>query len=249
LTESIIVAMGGGGFSMEPNNLALDQFIVELTGLERPKVCFVPTASGDANVYVERFYECFGKLACEPSYLSLFRRTGDDLRERILGQDVIYVGGGNTFNMLTLWRAHGLDTLLREAYEQGTILCGLSAGSLCWYEAGVSDSFGTLSALLDGLGFLSGSHCPHYDGEEHRKPTYERLVSEGVLPGGIAADDGVGLVYRGGQLVEVVTSRPDAGAWRVTADGALEVTPLQTRVLPPGPFVQENWPTAKDPST
>ncbi len=227
---------------MEPNNLALDQFIVELTGLERPKVCFVSTASGDSNLYVERFHECFEKLACEPSYLSLFRRTGDDLRERVLGQDVIYVGGGNTFNMLTLWRVHGLDTLLREVYEQGTILCGLSAGSLCWYEAGVSDSFGPLSELLDGLGLLSGSHCPHYDGEENRKPTYERLVSEGVLPGGIAADDGVGLVYRGGRLAEVVTSRPGAAAYRVTTDDGLQVTTIPARTLPPGPFVRDHWP-------
>ena len=242
MTESIIVAMGGGGFSMEPNNLALDQFILELTGVDRPRVCFVPTASGDANQYVERFYECFGALPCEPSDLSLFRRTGDDLRERILAQDVIYVGGGNTFNMLTLWRAHGLDVLLREAYEQGTIMCGLSAGSLCWYESGVTDSFGPLGAILDGLGFLSGSHCPHYDGEANRKPIYERLVGEGVLPGGVAADDGVALVYRGGQLAEVVSSRPEAGAYRVTADRTLEVTHLPIRILPLGHSVRENWP-------
>ena len=242
MSESIIVAMGGGGFSMEPNNLALDEFVLELTGVGRPKVCFVPTASGDSSLYLERFYECFGALPCEPSDLSLFRRTGDDLRERVLAQDVIYVGGGNTFNMLTLWRAHGLDVLLREAYEQGTIMCGLSAGSLCWYESGVTDSFGSLDAIRDGLGFISGSHCPHYDGEANRKPTYERLVGEGGLPGGVAADDGVGLVYRGGRLVEVVSSRPEAGAYRVMADGALEVTPLRVRVLPSGHFVRENWP-------
>ncbi|MEE3326288.1 MAG: peptidase E [Myxococcota bacterium] len=236
--------MGGGGFSMEPENLALDQFILELAGVKRPRVCFVPTASGDSDLYIERFYECFGALPCKPSDLGLFRRTGHDLRERVLAQDIIYVGGGNTFNMLALWRAHGLDTLLRETYEQGTILCGLSAGSLCWYESGVTDSFGPLGELLDGLGFLSGSHCPHYDGEVNRKPTYERLVGEGVLPQGIAADDGVGLVYREGQLVEVVTSRPEAGAYRVTAESGLKVTPLPKRVLPAGHFVRESWPKA-----
>ncbi len=243
MNESTIVAMGGGGFSMEPNNLALDQFILGLAGKERPKVCFVPTAAGDSNIYLERFHECFEKLACVPSHLSLFRRSGDDLRERVLTQDVIYVGGGNTFNMLTLWRAHGVDVLLREAYEQGTVMCGLSAGSLCWYEAGVTDSFGPLCELLDGLGFLRGSHCPHYDGEEHRKPTYERLVRERVLPGGVAADDGAALVYHNGHLTEVVTSRPEAGAWRVMpTDDGLEVTTLATRLLPPGLFVREEWP-------
>jgi peptidase E len=248
MSEKTIVAMGGGGFSMEPQNLALDQFILGLTGKENPKVCFVPTASGDSNIYIGRFQESFEKLSCVPSHLSLFRRSGDDLRERVLSQDVIYVGGGNTFNMLTLWRAHGLDVLLREAYEQGTVMCGLSAGSLCWYEAGVTDSFGPLRELLDGLRFLPGSHCPHYDGEEHRKPTYERLVRERILPGGVAADDGAALVYRNGQLTEVVTSRANASAWRVMpSDDGLDITTLPTRVLPQGLFVREEWPSIQAP--
>ncbi len=232
-----IVALGGGGFSMEPHNLALDRWILSLTDTKRPKVCFLPTASGDATGYAAKFLSAFGRLDCEPSLLSLFRRDRDDLRGFLLDQDVIYVGGGNTANMLELWRTHGVDTALREAWEAGVILTGLSAGSLCWYEEGVTDSLGTnLAPLKDGLGLLSGSHCPHYDGEEDRRPTYQRLVQGGDLASGIAADDGVGLLYEGEDLVEVVTSRPGTRAWRVSRDddGILE-EPIEPRVLPADP--------------
>jgi dipeptidase E len=243
MSEPTIIAMGGGGFSMEPENLALDQYALELTGKPRPKVCFIPTASGDSDRSMSRFTEAFAALPCEPSCLRLFRREIDDLRSFILSQDLIYVGGGNTFNMLALWRAHGLDEALREAWRSGVVLCGLSAGSLCWYEAGVTDSFGPLRELCDGLGLLPGSHCPHYDGEAHRRPTYERLVQAGTLPGGVAADDGAALVYRGRRLEEVVTSRVSAGAWRVdSAGGELRVAALPTRPLGRGVFLRAAWP-------
>lgn len=233
MTNSTIVAMGGGGFSMEPDNPLLDDWLLSLVDRTQPKVCFVPTASGDADGYIVRFYDAFGKGRAEPSHLALFDRKVDGLREFVFAQDIIYVGGGNTANMLAVWRAHGLDEVLREAWKNGVVLAGLSAGSLCWFEAGLTDSFGTeFAPLCDGLGFLPGSHCPHFDGESERRPQYEELVRTGQLPGGIAADDGVALLYRGAELVEVVSSRPGACAYRLQAeDSRLGEEVIQPRYL------------------
>lgn len=182
-------------------------------------------------MYVRNFYDAFAGRA-EASWLRLFERDGRDLRTFILGQDVVYVGGGNTANMLAIWRLHGVDAILREAWEAGIILAGLSAGSLCWFEAGSTDSFGPgLAPLHDGLGFLPGSHCPHYDGEALRRPSYQRLVADG-LAAGYAADDGAALHFVGTELAEVVTSRPAACAYRVElVDGQVVETVLPSRFL------------------
>ena len=227
-----IVAMGGGGFSMEPDNPLLDDFVLGLTGKPRPKVCFVPTASGDSESYVQRFYEAFPAERADAGHLDLFKRTVPDLRAFVLAQDVIYVGGGNTVNMLAIWRAHGLDWVLREAWDAGVVLCGVSAGALCWFEAGSTDSLGNgLSPLTNGLGFLPGSICPHYDGEAERCPTYHRFVKEG-LPSGLAADDSAALYFVGTELVEAVSSVPTAQAYRVEShDDGVRETPLPTRFL------------------
>ena len=229
-----IVAMGGGGFLMEPNNPLLDDHVLRLTGRAKPRVCFVGTASGDAHSFIERFHAAFdGRAEC--SHLSLFREYPEDLRGFVLNQDVLYVGGGNTANLLAVWRVHGLDRIIREAWEAGTILAGISAGMICWFQSSVTDSFGgRLAPLHDGLGLLPGSACPHYDGEPHRRPTYRQLVAEGALPPGYAADDGAALHFRGTRLFEAVTSRPHAGAYRIEAsseeNGTIE-TPLPTRYL------------------
>lgn len=228
-----IIAMGGGGFGMEPENPLLDEYVLSLTGKERPSVCFVPTASGDAEGYIERFLAAFDDRA-DTAVLRLFRRTEADLAAFVARQDVVYVGGGNTANMLAVWRLHGLDAVLRDAWRRGTILCGLSAGALCWFEGGVTDSFGVeLAPLRDGLGLLPGSFCPHYDGEPLRRPTYERLVQGGDLAGGWAADDGVALHFEGTELVSVVASRANAAAWRVGLGegGQLVVERLQPSFL------------------
>lgn len=233
MPEPTIVAMGGGGFSMEPDNPLLDDWMLSLVDAERPKVCFLPTASGDADGYIVGFYDAFVSREAQPRHLGLFDRKVDDLREFVLDQDIIYVGGGNTANMLAIWRAHGLDEILREAWQAGVVLAGLSAGSLCWYESGLTDSFGTeLRPLDDGLGLLAGSHCPHYDGESQRSPTYEECVRTGQLPGGLAADDGAAVLYRGTELVEVVSSRPEARAYRVEKVGdELRTEVLEARYL------------------
>lgn len=231
-----IVAMGGGGFSMEPDNPLLDEHVLRLArvarGRRRPRVCFVPTASGDSEGYVAGFYAAFARRS-EATHLALFGRTIVDLDAFLLDQDVVYVGGGNTANMLAIWRIHGVDRILARAWEAGVILAGLSAGSICWFESGTTDSFGPLAAFTAGLGLLPGSHSPHYDGEAARRPTYQRLIAERALPAGYAADDGAALVFQGTELVEVVTSRPSARAYRVApgpAGGVIE-TELPARYL------------------
>ena len=228
-----VFAMGGGGFSADDDNRVLDDHLLSLTNRSRPRVCFVPTASGDADGYVERFLDAFTDLRAHASVLPLFWREAADLRSTVLAQDVIYVGGGNTANLLAVWRVHGLDTVLAEALEAGVVLAGLSAGMNCWFQGSVTDSFGpTLQPLRDGLGLLEGSACPHYDGEEQRRPTYLRLVASGGLPGGYAADDDCALVFRDGALVEAVSSRPEARAFAVRRVGdEAEEQPLPVRFL------------------
>lgn len=233
VTEGCIVAIAGGGFSTEPENPRLDHYVLSLARKALPKICFVPTASGDADGYIARFYDAFTVSRCLPSHLRLFSRKVQDLREFVLDQDIVYVGGGATAYLLASWRLAGLDQIFRQAWQRGVVLCGVSAGALCWFEAGLTDSFGRpLQPLRDGLGLLAGSFCPHYDGEKDRRSAFQRAVAESVVPPGIAADDGVGLVYRGTELAEIISSRAAARAWRVelTSEGVRE-TELIPRYL------------------
>jgi dipeptidase E len=227
-----IVACGGAIFSGEGAE-RLQRFIFSLAGTAGPRVCFLPTATGDHPDAVARFYRAASRLDCRPSDLPLFHREVADLRSFLLGQDVIWVAGGNTANMLAIWRVHGVDVILREAWEQGVVLCGSSAGMNCWFEASVTDSFSMteLAPLEDGLGFLAGSACPHYDAEAERRPVYRRLVADG-FPAGYAADDGVGIVFEGTERVDVVTHREGAGAYFVEArDGEVSEERLEARAL------------------
>jgi len=225
-----IVAMGGGSFSAEPEGSRLDAYVLALSGQPRPKICFLPTASGDAAVYITKFYEAFGERA-QATHLGLFGRPRTDMAAVLTGQDIIYVGGGNTANMLAVWRVHGIDRILREAWERGVILTGVSAGMICWFEVGVTDSFGPLAARHDGLGFLPGSACPHYDGEKDRRPTYQQLVRAGFPPG-YAADDGAALHFVDRRLEMCVASRPTARVYRVGAAGeTITETVLPVRLL------------------
>jgi peptidase E len=182
--------------------------------------------------YVASFYAVFAQRS-EACHLGLFDRTVGDLERFVLDQDVVIVGGGNTANMLAIWRVHGLDQILARAWEAGVVLAGTSAGANCWFEASTTDSFGGLAPLLDGLGLLPGSFSPHFDIEPLRRPTYRRLIGDGTLPGGYAADDGAAIVFRGTEPAEAIASRPGAKAYRVqvgTAGGAIE-TELPTRYL------------------
>ena len=223
-----IFAIGGGGFS-EP----MGQYTLDLVDVASPKVCFLPTASGDAPLYIENFYASFEALGAECSHVNLNLYNQADPASHLLNQDVIYVGGGNVFHMLLIWRAHGLDKVLRQAWEQGIVMTGLSAGSICWFRGGNTDSWGKpLRPFNDGLGLLPGSHSPHYDSEPERKISYERLIADGDLPPGIAIEDSCGVLFRGQQLIESVCSVIGKKAYRVSfANGVVTQETISTRFI------------------
>jgi peptidase E len=218
--------MGGGGFMADPAS-PIDDFMLSLSAAERPRVCFVPTPGGDSDRSIAAFFEAFSARDCDPSCLRLFG-TPDRPVEHLARQDVVYVSGGNTANALAIWRLHGVDVALRDVWERGAVVGGVSAGANCWFEACVTDSFdAALGPLRDGLGLLRGSFCPHYDGEERRRPVFRALV-EGGFPAGYAADDGAALHFVGTELLEVVASRAGARGYRVEAGFE---TPLPARLL------------------
>ena len=216
--ERHIVAIGG--FVGEPS---LRDYVLELTGTAHPKVRFLGTATGDDPWATERFYAQWPATRCEPAHVPLFG-VPDHPNERLLEADAIVVSGGNTANLLAVWRAHGIDKTVRDAWERGTVLTGWSAGAICWFESGVTDSFSEeLDPIAGCLGFLAGSMCPHYDSEERRRPVYTALVREGRLAPGIAADDHVGLHFAGTALAEFVTSVAGQAAYRVDRDGETRI--------------------------
>jgi peptidase E len=226
-----IIPIGGGGFYRDPGNLALETYLVEQTGASTPRVAFVPTASGEPDHYIAAFYSAFLKLNCRPSVLTFFKRT-PDLRAFLLSQDLIYVGGGNTKSLLAVWRDWGLPELLREAWQSGTILAGVSAGAICWFGQGVTDSFANGLCALDGLGFLPGSCCPHYDGEPQRRPAYHRLMLSGEVSPGVAIEDWTAVHYKGTGVHRVVTSKPGARAYTVrSVFGSVQEVPLSAHLL------------------
>jgi dipeptidase E len=214
-----IVAFGGGGFSMESGNPLLDDYVLGLCRARRPKVCFLPSASGDADHYIVRFYRAFPAGRCEASHISLFRREQgpEDLRAHLLEQDLIYVGGGSVVSLLGVWRAHGIDLILREAWERGVVLCGLSAGSLCWFAEAVTGFHGA-PRRVEGLGLLPFSNCVHYEPGSDRRLAYHQLLREGMRAG-YAAEDGAALHFTGTELGRVVASRPATRGFRLDATG------------------------------
>jgi dipeptidase E len=230
-----ILAMGGGGFTMQDRSAALDRLVLTLTGKPVPRICFLPTASGDGREQTTRFYERFSGWPCEPTVLSLFRLGRDriDPRAYLLAQDAIYVGGGSMRNMLAVWREHGVHETMRSAWERGIVLAGLSAGAMCWFESGITMSGGAPRPAA-GLGLIEGSISVHLDGEPERLPAYRSAVATGELPPGYAVDDCAALLVRGTEVHECVSSRPGARVLRVEADGEGEAVerPLAVRVLP-----------------
>lgn len=232
-TTQRILAIGGASLRPSSTDWPLHQYLLDLSGMERPRICFLGTASGEDSGDLAGFYATFARRA-EASHLDLFGRRIDDVGVFLLEQDVIYVGGGNTANMLAIWRVHGVDRALRAAWEQGVVLAGWSAGAICWFEGGPTDSFGPdLGPLKDGLKLLPGSFCPHYDSESLRRPRYEELVASGALPDGFAADDGVGLLFEGRNLSEAVASLPGQHAYRVERrrGNSVEETHVRARLL------------------
>jgi dipeptidase E len=226
-----VVAMGGGGWTM--GDTALDRFVLGLTDAQRPRICFVPTASGD-DPSARGFLEAFPAARFDASILWLFDREVADIGAFLGEQDVVYVGGGNTVSMLAVWRAHGVDRALRAAYDAGVVMAGMSAGANCWFEACTTDSFqlGRADPLLDGLGFVPGSFTPHYGNEPARRPALLELVASGALPPGLACDDYAAVHLVDGGLREAVRSRAEARAYRVEpGDGGTREDPLPVRHL------------------
>jgi peptidase E len=226
-----IVAMGGGGFGS--GNPMLDRYALSLVDADRPKVCFIPTASGDDAGYTLEFYKAYGSYGCEPHVLNLFPREVEDIAGFLLGMDMVYVGGGSTANLLAVWRLHGVDEALEEAWRSNVVLAGLSAGANCWFESSTTDSFllGKADALHDGVGILPGSYCPHYSSEPERRPSYMSMVAEGVLPDGYACEDGTAVHFVGTEMHAAVSVDGDTTAYRVTRRGDAvveEALPLTT---------------------
>ncbi len=222
----------GGGLLGPDGNVKLDRYILDACGKARPRVCFVPTASGEDIGYCYRFYDTYAKFGLELDILRFFRRTPADLRDYLFAFDVVHVGGGNTRSMLAVWRHWGFDDVLREAWDRGIVLCGSSAGSICWFGSGVTDSVADALHPMDCMGFLPGSHCPHYDGEPERRPSYQRFVATGEIAPGVACDDGAAMHYVGDELPRPVSARPAARAYNVErVDGAAVETPLDMTFL------------------
>jgi peptidase E len=229
--STVLMPYGHNGWRIGP----LLRYLLDVTGTRRPRVCVLTTATGDDPAGYLRMLGAFERTGVVASHLSLFPMPNvPDPRELLLDQDAIVVGGGSVANMVAVWRVHGLDSVFREAWERGIVLSGASAGAICWFAGGTTDSFGPdLRPFHDGLGILAGSYSPHYDSEEGRRPLFRRLVGEGSLPPGWGADDGVAMHFVDGVLCEVVAERDAVHAWRVepSGDGSATETRIEPRVI------------------
>lgn len=217
-----MLAIGGGMLMPQGQPPSQLGYAMELAGRPRPKLCVLNTALGDDPTAYLRFYDRLGHTQARVRHLALFPMPNvADPEDLLMSQDVIFVGGGSVANMVAVWRVHGIDEILRKAWQAGIVLAGSSAGGICWFEGGTTDSFGiSLRPFTDGLAMLPGSYCPHYDSEAERRPLYQRLVADGTLPGGIACDDGAAAHFTDETLAELVSDRPEASAYRVAPDGA-----------------------------
>jgi len=221
---------------MEDDPSPIDAYICNLTGKQRPRICFIPTATGDLPAHIDKFYRTYEHLGCEPSHLSFFGQANrnalplSDFAAALLEQDAVFVGGGNTKSLLAVWREWQLDQILREAAERGILLSGMSAGAICWFQAGLTDSFGgSLYRSLPCLGLLPGGCSVHHGGDANRQPSLDAALRSGAIPASIAIDDFAGALYEGNGLRQVVSWRPGATARHVAfEDGRLHETPLDT---------------------
>jgi dipeptidase E len=231
-----ILTLGGHEFSSRPPDRAVCELLLRLArerGGERPRICILPTASGDTSEQIASFYTAFGERSCEPSDISLFRlgRRPMALRDHLLSQDLVYVGGGSMVNLLAVWEAHDIASILSVAWRQGIVLAGQSAGAMCWFEAGITKSSGKPKAAA-GLAMLSGSLCVHYNNEPERRAAYLEAVADG-MPSGYGLDDYAGLLWEGEGTPSALTARRGARAYRVSSrEGEVAESPLPARFLP-----------------
>lgn len=221
-----IIAIGSGGFSDSGKTTPIDKYILASTAKINPRVCFLPTASGDSREYTNRFYQSFSMANCHLSHFSVFGSNHPN--EFLLDQDIIYVGGGNTYNMLQLWNSRGVTDILKKAYQNGVILCGISAGSLCWFESGNTDSFCKMDKI-DCLGFLPYSNSPHFNSEKTRRPNFEELIQNQDINSGYGVDEGVALHFIDEKLHKAVKEKDQARAYFIS----LEDQKIEEKVIEP----------------
>ncbi len=240
--ERTLFVSGGHEFSRRLGNEALRDYMLALTGKASPRVCLLPTASGDPADQISDFRRSLAERVCEVSEVTLFRLedSAHDLRDRLLSQDLIYAGGGSMLNLLAIWTAHRIDRIMVEAWERGVVICGQSAGAMCWFEHGISRSHGR-AERVKGMGVLPGSLCVHYHGDPERRAAFLSGVGR-TLPSGYGLDDQAGLLFRGSEREEAVASRDGAGVWKVAPDGEGGATEVQLpvrRLFDPRPAIDE----------
>ena len=212
-----IIAIGGGGFGKNPSEGIIEKYIINQSEEESPKICFIPTATGDNEAYKVNFYSTFSKLNCSPSHLDFFKRT-PNLEELCLSQDIIFVGGGNTKSMLSVWREWGLNDILREAYDSGVIMSGVSAGAICWFEKGITDSWADKLNVLDCLGFVKGNCCPHYDEEHERRPSLFNFLKERQLEDCYAVEGGCALHIKNDNVYSAISFQGKKNSYYVNLE-------------------------------
>jgi len=215
-----IIAIGGGGFGRNHNHNKIEKYILNQSDKEKPNILFIPTASAEDKTYIVNFYACFSKLECKPSHLTFFQRT-PRLDGLINQADIIYVGGGNTKSMLAVWREWKLDRLLLKAYNNGKILCGVSAGAICWFEQGITDSWASNLNTLECLGFINGMACPHYQEEVDRRPELHKFLLNGKAIGGYAIDGGAAIHFIKGSIHSALQFYPESFAFKVSNDNGV----------------------------
>ena len=213
-----IIAIGGGGFGANPGQGIIEEYILKQTKKKNPKICFIPTATGDNEAYKVNFYSTFTNLNCCPSHLDFFKRT-PDLNDLILNQDAIFVGGGNTKSMLAVWKEWGLDKILKKAYRDGIVMSGVSAGAICWFQNGITDSWASNLKIMPCLNFIKGTCCPHYDEEPERRPTVKKLLLSNKIKDVFAVDGGAALHIKDEKIFKSVVFRNEKSSYFVSYDG------------------------------
>ena len=226
-----VIAIGGGGFGRTQESNLIEQYILDQTSKKKPKICFIPTATGDLDPYVVNFYSVFTKLNCEPSHISFFKRT-IDLQAHIEKQDVIFVGGGNTKSMLAVWRDWGLDLILRDAYDRGVVMSGVSAGAICWFEAGLTDSWASDLKMMKCMNFIPGNCAPHYDEEPERRPATKRFLENQSIDFMYGIEGGAALHFIDEIPNSTIRFKKNKNAYKVTFDGKkINEIPYKTKDL------------------
>jgi aminopeptidase N len=228
-----VIAIGGGGFGRNPKHNLIEKYILKQANVKKPNILFIPTASAEDKSYIVNFYSCFSRLECSPSHVTFFQRT-PRLDSLVNKADVIYVGGGNTKSMLAVWKEWKLDKMLLKAYQNGKILCGVSAGAICWFEQGITDSWASNLNTMDCLGFIDGMACPHYQEEKDRRPSVHKLLKNKNAISGYAIDGGAAVHFKKGEYYKSLQFYSNSNVYKVSlVDGNVNESQLDIDKLEP----------------